>query len=119
MLGELNALSQLSTLARSSALEGGASVLGSAFAQSLAAPAAQSGSSVNGSGFASFLETQVRDSVALVGKGEAVAMDALQGKASLQDTVNAVMGAEQSFQTMLAIRDKLVSAFQEFSHMSM
>ena len=69
--------------------------------------------------FENFLNSQINNVATVVGKGEATASDTLQGKATIQDAVNAVMHAEQSFQTMLAVRDKLVSAFQEFSHMSM
>ncbi|VFU06922.1 Flagellar hook-basal body complex protein FliE 2 [Methylocella tundrae] len=50
--------------------------------------------------------------------GEATAISALQGKASVQQVVESVMGAEQSLNTAIAIRDKVVSAYQSLSQMA-
>jgi flagellar hook-basal body complex protein FliE len=50
--------------------------------------------------------------------GEATAISGLQGKASVQQVVESVMGAEQSLNTALAIRDKAVSAYQSLSQMA-
>ncbi len=50
--------------------------------------------------------------------GEATAISGLQGKASVQQVVELVMGAEQSLNTALAIRDKAVSAYQSLSQMA-
>ena len=41
--------------------------------------------------------------------GEAAALARLQGKASVQQVVEAVMSAEQTLQTAIAIRDKVVA----------
>lgn len=50
--------------------------------------------------------------------GEAAALSGLQGKASVQQVVEAVLSAEQTLQTAIAIRDKVVSAYLELSRMS-
>jgi flagellar hook-basal body complex protein FliE len=50
--------------------------------------------------------------------GEATALAGMQGKASAQQVVEAVMSAEQSLQTAIAIRDKVVSAYLEISRMA-
>ncbi|RVU20262.1 flagellar hook-basal body complex protein FliE [Methylobacterium oryzihabitans] len=50
--------------------------------------------------------------------GEAASIAGLQGKATAQQVVEAVMSAEQSLQTAIAIRDKVVSAYLELSRMS-
>ncbi len=50
--------------------------------------------------------------------GEATAISGLQGKASVQQVVESVMGAEQSLNTAMAIRDKAVSAYQSLSQMA-
>ncbi|MGY2047705.1 flagellar hook-basal body complex protein FliE [Methylobacterium sp. JK268] len=50
--------------------------------------------------------------------GEAASISGLQGKASAQQVVEAVMSAEQSLQTAIAIRDKVVSAYLEISRMT-
>ncbi|KRE15732.1 hypothetical protein ASE63_15935 [Bosea sp. Root381] len=51
-------------------------------------------------------------------KGETQAVAGVQGKAAVQDVVQAVMSAEQSLQLAMATRDKVVAAYQEFIHMA-
>ena len=58
---------------------------------------------------------QMRDTVKT---GEATAIAGIQGKASTQAVVEAVMSAEQSLQTAVAIRDKVVSAYLEIVRMA-
>jgi flagellar hook-basal body complex protein FliE len=50
--------------------------------------------------------------------GEATSIQGMQGKASVQQVVEAVMSAEQTLQTAIAIRDKVVAAYQEISRMA-
>lgn len=50
--------------------------------------------------------------------GEAASIAGIQGKASVQQVVEAVMSAEQTLQTAIAIRDKVVAAYQEISRMA-
>ncbi|WP_132255152.1 flagellar hook-basal body complex protein FliE [Methylobacterium segetis] len=61
--------------------------------------------------FASGVRTSLRT-------GEAAAIAGIQGKATAQQVVEAVMSAEQSLQTAVAIRDKVVSAYLELSRMA-
>ena len=42
----------------------------------------------------------------------------MQGKAAVQEVVEAVMSAEQTLQSAIAIRDKVVAAYQEISRMA-
>lgn len=49
---------------------------------------------------------------------EAAAISGIQGKTSVQNVVEAIMTAEQSLQTVVAVRDKVVSAYQEISRMA-
>ncbi len=51
-------------------------------------------------------------------EAEHVSTLALQGKADTREVVDAVMGAEQAFQTAVAIRDKIVTAYLEVSRMA-
>ncbi|MEM9635822.1 MAG: flagellar hook-basal body complex protein FliE [Pseudomonadota bacterium] len=51
-------------------------------------------------------------------EGEATAIAGVDGQASVQQVVEAVMAAESTLQTAIAIRDKVVSAYQEVSRMS-
>jgi len=49
---------------------------------------------------------------------EATSIMGLQGKASVQQVVEAVLAAEQSLHTAIAVRDKVVAAYQEISRMA-
>jgi flagellar hook-basal body complex protein FliE len=68
--------------------------------------------------FGQMLSSLVADTVDALGKSEATAMAGIQGKASVQQVVEAVMQAEQALHTALAVRDKVVGAYQEISRMS-
>ena len=57
-------------------------------------------------------------SVKTLEAGEATAISGLQGKASVQQVVEAVMSAEQTLQTAIAVRDKVVGAYQEITRMA-
>lgn len=58
---------------------------------------------------------QMRDTVKT---GEAAAISGIQGKTSTQAVVEAVMSAEQTLQTAVAIRDKVVAAYLEIVRMA-
>ena len=71
----------------------------------------------SGADFGSVLANIATSAVDTLKAGEAAAISGLKGKASMQEVVQAVMSAEQPLQTALAIRDKVVSAYQEISRM--
>jgi flagellar hook-basal body complex protein FliE len=50
--------------------------------------------------------------------GEAVAIQGVQGAAPPMKVVESVMEAQRSLQSVLAIRDKIVSAYQEVARMA-
>jgi flagellar hook-basal body complex protein FliE len=50
-------------------------------------------------------------------KGEAASMAAIAGKADITDVVTAVDNAEITLQAAIAIRDKVISAYQEITRM--
>ena len=50
--------------------------------------------------------------------GEATALAGIKGQASTNEVVQAVMASEQTLQSAIAIRDKVVAAFLELSRMS-
>ena len=58
---------------------------------------------------------QARDSLRA---GEATSIAGIQGRATAQQVVEAVMSAEQSLQTVVAVRDKVVAAYLELSRMA-
>jgi flagellar hook-basal body complex protein FliE len=53
----------------------------------------------------------------VVRHAEATSVAGVQGKASVQQVVEAVMAAEQTLQGAVAIRDKVVAAYLEISRM--
>ncbi len=71
----------------------------------------------SGSDFTQMLASMARDAVTTVKAGEATAMAGMQGQATVQQVVEAVMQAEQTMQTMVAVRDKVVGAYLEISRM--
>ena len=50
-------------------------------------------------------------------KAEKVSTLALMGKSDLTDVVTAVGAAEQALQTVVAVRDKIISAYQQIMQM--
>ena len=48
---------------------------------------------------------------------ETKSFEAIQGKATTREVVDAVMSAEQTLQTAIAIRDKVVTAYLEVARM--
>ncbi|TWI92887.1 flagellar hook-basal body complex protein FliE [Roseibium hamelinense] len=58
------------------------------------------------------------DAINKVKQGEAAALSGVDGQASVQQVVEAVMAAEASVRTAVAIRDKVVAAYQEISRMT-
>jgi flagellar hook-basal body complex protein FliE len=67
--------------------------------------------------FGSFLTQLAGGTVGALKAGEAAALAGVSGQVSTQQVVEAVMTAEQTLHTAIAIRDKVVSAFLEVSRM--
>ena len=59
----------------------------------------------------------IGDAAAAGARGEQVAAEAMVGQADLTDVVMAVNNAELTLQTVVAIRDKVVEAYQEIVRM--
>jgi flagellar hook-basal body complex protein FliE len=68
--------------------------------------------------FGSVLSQVAGDAIDKLKGGEAMAISGIQGKASIQDVTKSVMDAQQALQTVVAVRDKVVSAYQEVSRMA-
>jgi flagellar hook-basal body complex protein FliE len=71
-----------------------------------------------GEDFSSMLARMATDTVDTLKSAEAVSIAGIKDKASVQQVVESVMAAEQSLQTAIAIRDKVVSAYLEISRMT-
>lgn len=76
-----------------------------------------SGAGAPTSDFAQTLASMATDAVSTIKAGESTAMAGMKGQASLQQVVQAVMQAEQTLQTVVAVRDKVVGAYLEISRM--
>jgi len=68
--------------------------------------------------FGSVMASLASDAVATIRSGEALSISGIKGGASVQQVVEGVMAAEQTLQTTIAIRDKVVAAYLEISRMS-
>ena len=72
---------------------------------------------VGGSGFADML-TSVMGDMTQTSKAAETQMTAMvQGQGSLIDVVTAVSSAEASLETVMAVRDQVISAYQEIMRM--
>ncbi|WP_052710325.1 flagellar hook-basal body complex protein FliE [Azospirillum thiophilum] len=65
------------------------------------------------SDFGGFLDKSIAQAVDTLKESERVSLAAVSGKASAQDVVRSVLAAEMTVQSVVAIRDKMVQAYQE------
>jgi len=83
-------------------------------AKAAASPAAEVGT---GGDFASILSETVQGVVESGKQSDQVAMNMLEGNASVVDMVTAVAETELAVETMVTVRDKVISAYQEIMRM--
>lgn len=77
-----------------------------------------SGAAKAGGGFADLLQSTFNGVVTSQQQSEAASLAATTGKADLANVVTAVNNAEMTLQTVLAVRDKVISAYTEIMHMA-
>jgi flagellar hook-basal body complex protein FliE len=83
-----------------------------------AAPIPSGGANpADGTAFASMVKSAMTDAVGASRAAEAQMTAQIQGKAELIDVVTAVAAAEQSLETVLAVRDQVIAAYQEIMRM--
>jgi len=75
--------------------------------------------SVSGSGmdFASLLKDGVKSAIDSSRKSEELSKQAIAGKADVRDVVAAVNNAELTLQTVVAVRDKVIGAYNDILKM--
>ena len=74
--------------------------------------------SIGGAGnFTDFLNGAMKDSVQTMKTGEHMATQQVAGNANIVDVVNAVNSAEITLDTIVAVRDKVVQAYQSIMNM--
>ncbi|GGD27447.1 flagellar hook-basal body complex protein FliE [Aureimonas glaciei] len=68
--------------------------------------------------FASVMAQVTTNAIDTMRNAEVVSVKGINGEASTQAVVSAVMDAERTLTTAVALRDKVVSAYQELSRMA-
>ena len=75
------------------------------------------GNGETGVDFGAMLTQLATNAANVVRQAEATSIAGIQGTATVQQVVEAVMSAEQTLQGAVAIRDKVVAAYLELSRM--
>ncbi len=70
-----------------------------------------------GSGFDALLKAELQQAVGALRQGEATSIAGVTGAASIQEVVEAVTAAELSLQKVTAVRDRMITAYQEIMRM--
>jgi len=70
-----------------------------------------------GSDFASLLRDGAKNAIEAGKKSEEMSKQAIAGKADVRDVVAAVNNAELTLQTVVAVRDKVISAYSDILKM--
>ncbi len=82
-----------------------------------AAGAGVGGTAAGGTSFADMVRNAAEGAVDTLRESEAVSLQAATGKADLTQVVTAVSNAEVTLQTVAALRDRVVQAYQEILRM--
>jgi flagellar hook-basal body complex protein FliE len=83
-------------------------------AQSILGGAATAGASQS---FADVMGSMATEMTNSLKRSETASIQGIRGEANTREVIDAVMNAEQSLQTAIAIRDKVVSAYLEIARM--
>ncbi len=67
--------------------------------------------------FSDLLQSTVQNSVETLRAGEQKSAEAVTGEANLTDVVQSITAAELTLQTVVSVRDRMVSAYQEILRM--
>jgi flagellar hook-basal body complex protein FliE len=70
-----------------------------------------------GGNFSDFLSGAIKESISSIRQGETAATQQVQGKANIVDVVQSVNAAELTLDTVVAVRDKVVAAYQSIMNM--
>ncbi|MDB5438539.1 MAG: fliE [Caulobacteraceae bacterium] len=87
-------------------------------AQSLGGAGGDAAAVPGGGSFGDMLKGVMNDTIASTKNAESLMSAQVQGKAQLVDVVTAISSAETSLQTVMAVRDQVISAYQEIMRMT-
>lgn len=108
----IESVKQVSSFGKSAGLESLSSLN-----ETLSTSAHVAPSSAAGTSFASMLGELSLGAVNNLKQAEIASFEGIQGKATTREVVDAVLSAEQSLQTAIALRDKIVNAYLEITKM--
>ena len=111
----IDSISSLNSTALAGALRNMTS--SNATTQADAANAANADPGVVATNFSDFMNSLGKNFVNNIEGAEKASMDGIMGKASAREVVDKVMTADQTLQTAMAFRDKIVSAYLELVKM--
>lgn len=78
----------------------------------------EAGASGSGASFASMIGEAASSALATLRNGETTTAAGLAGKADVQDVVQALSNAEMTVQTVVAVRDKVLNAYNAIMSMT-
>src|SRR5882672_3558635 len=105
------ALPAIAAAAYQAAAQIGSASAGTAGAATAGATGATAGD------FSNFLSTALKDGMGTMKQGETMAARQVSGQANIVDVVSAVNQAEITLDTVVAVRDKVVQAYQSIMNM--
>ncbi|ATQ41980.1 flagellar hook-basal body complex protein FliE [Caulobacter mirabilis] len=85
--------------------------------QGSAAPGLGGAAPTQGKDFGDLLQSVMTDAVQTSKNAETQIAKQVQGKAELIDVVTAISSAEASLETVMAVRDQVIAAYQEIMRM--
>ena len=88
-----------------------------AAAKLASAPGLDAGASVPGKGFGDMLTEAVKDATSTMRAGETAATQGAAGQGDVVQVVNAVTAAELTLETVVAVRDRVIAAYQDIIKM--
>lgn len=77
----------------------------------------QLASATQGADFASFLNQSIASVEATGARSDQLAMDMVNGRANVVDMVTAISETEIAIETMVTVRDRVISAYEEIMRM--
>jgi flagellar hook-basal body complex protein FliE len=86
--------------------------------QDSAGPADKSKFISGGDSFSQLVQSAIDDAVSTSKNAEVQMSNQIQGKAALIDVATAISSAQTSLQTVMAVRDQVISAYQEIMRMA-
>jgi flagellar hook-basal body complex protein FliE len=109
----------IESITKTSALSGmnGLDSLSSSFSTKGLTAEGTSPGTATGETFMAALNNMASQAAGDLKQAEQTSFDGLMGKANTREVVDAVMQAEQSLQTAIAFRDKIVNAYLEITKM--